>query len=65
MLEIRDDTIYKPLELIFKQALTTSVSPSVWNEAILSLVKKWRQKKSHFLAHYRTVSLLSICGKFF
>ena len=46
MLKICGDTICKPLELIFKQALTTGVFPSEWKKAILSLVTKKATNKT-------------------
>ena len=47
MLKIYGNTICKPLELIFKQALTTGVFPSEWKKkAILSLVTKKATNKT-------------------
>ena len=41
MLKICGDTICKPLELIFKRALTTGVFPSEWKKGnIVSCYKK-------------------------
>ena len=46
MLKICGDTICKPLESIFKQALTTGVFPSDWKKAILSLITKKATNKT-------------------
>ena len=46
MFKICGDTICKPLELIFKQALTTGVFPSEWKKGnIVPLLQKRRQTK--------------------
>ena len=46
MLKICGNTICKPLELIFKQALTTSVFPSEWKKRqYCSLLQKRQQTK--------------------
>ena len=46
MLKISGDTICKSLEIIFKQALTTSASPSDWKKRqYCPLLQKRRQTK--------------------
>ena len=63
MLKICVNTICKPLELIFKQALATSVIPSEWkNGNIVHCCKKGDKQN---LKNNRPVSLLPICEKFF
>ena len=63
MLKICGDTICKPLELIFKQALTTGVFPSEWKKG--NIVHCYKKGDKQNLKNYRPVSLLPICGKFF
>ena len=62
MLKICGDTICKPLELIFKQALTTGVFPSEWKKG--NLVPCYKKDDKHYLKNYRPVSLLPICRTF-
>ena len=63
MLKICGNTICKPLELIFKQAVTTSVFPSEWKKGNIAPCYKKGYKQS--IKNYRPVSLQPICGKFF
>ena len=63
MLKICGDTICKPLELIFKQALTTGVFPSEWKKG--NIVPCYKKGDKQNLKNYRPISLLPICGKFF
>ena len=63
MLKIYGDTICKPLELIFKQALTTDVFLSEWKKA--NIVPCYKKGGKQNLKNYRSVSLLPICGKIF
>ena len=63
MLKICGNTICKPLELIFKQALTTGVFPSEWKKG--NIVSCYKKGEKQNLKNYRPVSLLPICGKFF
>ena len=69
MLKICGDFICKPLDLIFKQALTTGVFPSEWKkDNFVPCYKKGdKQNLENYrnLKNYRPVSLLPICGKFF
>ena len=57
------DTICKPLELIFKQALTTCLFPSEWTKG--NIVSCYKKGDKQNLKNYRPVSLLPICGKIF
>ena len=63
MLKICGDTIGKPLELIFKQALTTGVFPYEWKKG--NIVPCYKKGDKQNLGNYRPVSLLHIYGKFF
>ena len=63
MLKICGNTIFKPLELSFKQALTTSVFPSEWKKG--NIVPRYKKGDKQNIKNYRSVSLLPICGKFF
>ena len=63
MLKTCGDTICKPLELIFKQALTTGMFRSEWKKGNITPCYKKGAKQN--LKNYHPVSLLLICGKFF
>ena len=63
MLRICGDSICKPLELIFKQALTTGVFPSKQKKD--NIVPCYKKGDKQNLKNYRSVSLHPICGKFF
>ena len=61
MLKICASSIYKPLEMIFKQCFETGVFPSQWKKANTVPIHKRGDKQA--LEHYRSVSLLPIYGK--
>ena len=61
MLKIYRFSIYKPLEMIFKQCIDTGVFPSEWKKGNIVPIRKKRDKKT--LENYSPVSLLPICGK--
>ena len=63
MLKICDDTICKPIKLIFKQALTPSMFPSEWKKG--NIVPCYKKGDKQNIQNYRSVSLLPICGKIF
>ena len=63
MLKICGNTISKPLESIFKQALITGTYPSGWKKGNMVPVHKKGNKQ--YIKDYCPVSLLPICGKFF
>ena len=63
MLKICGSTIYRPLEIIFKEALSTGLFPSEWKKGNIVPIHKKGDKQ--VLKNYRPVSLLPICGKVF
>ena len=63
MLKICDDTICKPIKLIFKQALTPSMFPSEWKKG--NIVPCYKKGDKQNLKNYSPVSLLPICRTFF
>ena len=63
MLNICGSSIYGPLELIFKETLSTGFFPSNRKKENIVPIHKKGDKK--FLKEHRPVSLLPICGKIF
>ena len=63
MLKICGSTIYRPLEIIFKEALSTGLFPSEWKKR--NIVPIYKKGDKQVLKNYRPVSLLPICGKVF
>ena len=61
MLKISDSSIYKPLEMIFKQCIETGFFSSEWKKANIVPIHKRGDKQT--LENDRPVSLLPICGK--
>ena len=62
-LQICDDSICVLLEIIFKQALLTSVFPSEWKKRNIVSIHKKRDNQN--TKNYRTFFSLPICGKIF
>ena len=63
MTEICGSSIYEPLELIFKEVLSTGLFPSNWKKGNIVPIHKKGDKQ--ILKKYRPVSLLPICRKIF
>ena len=63
ILKICGDSIYKPLEIIFRQALLTGVFLSEWKKGNIVPVRKKSGKQN--IKNYCPVCLLPICGKIF
>ena len=63
ILKICGNSIYKPLQLIFRSCIENGKFPSEWKKANDVLVHKKGNKQT--LENYRPVSLLPICGKIF
>ena len=63
MLKLCGETIYKPLNLIFKCCLETGQFPSDWKKA--NVVPAFRKGDKQLLKNYRPISLLPINGKVF
>ena len=63
MLKICGNSIYKPLQLIFRSCIVNGKFPSEWKKANAVPVHKKGNKQT--LENYRPVSLLPICGKIF
>ena len=63
MLKICGNSIYKPLQLIFRSCIENGKFPSEWEKANVVPVHKKGNKQT--LENYHPVSLLPICGKIF
>ena len=63
MLKICGSSIYGPLQLIFKEALSNGLFPSNWKKGNIAPIHKKGNKP--ILKNYRRVSLLPTCGKTF
>ena len=63
MLKLCGESIYKPLNLIFKSCLETGQFPSGWKKA--NVVPVFKKSDKQLLKDYRPISLLSITGKIF
>ena len=61
MLKIYGSSIYKPLEMIFKQCIEIIFFPSEWKKN--NIVPIYKKGDKQTTENYRTVSLLPICGK--
>ena len=62
MVKICDDSICKPLKLIFQFCLESGKFPSKWKKA--NVVRIHKKGNKQILKNYRPTSLLPITGKF-
>ena len=63
MLKLRGESIYKPLNLIFKSCLETGQFPSDWKKA--NVVPVFQKGDKQLLKNYLPISLLPIIVKIF
>ena len=63
MVKICDDSIKKPLSIIYKNCIKTGIYPNAWKKSNIVLVHKKGDKQ--IVNNYRPVSLLPIFGKVF
>ena len=61
MLLLCDDSVCLPLQIIFRNILSTSIYPDIWKIANVTPVFKKGDKQ--LIKDYRPISLLPICGK--
>ena len=61
MLKICGSAIYKPLAIILKQCVDTSIVPFEWKKGNIVAIHEKEEKQTS--KNYRTVLLLPICGK--
>ena len=63
MLKLCGDSIWQPLEIIFKNCLKEDIFPNEWKKANVTLIHTKNDKQ--ILSNYRLVSLLPVCSKIF
>ena len=63
MLKICDSSVVKPLLIIFKNSVNEGVFPTSWKKANVTPIHK--KGKKNYIANYRPISVLPICGKIF
>ena len=63
MLKICDIAIAEPMKLIYEKCLDTGRYLRLWKKVIIVPVHKKNCRQ--LLEHYRSISLLPICGKIF
>ena len=63
MLKLCDDSIVKPLMIIFNNCLNAGVFPLCWKKANITPILKKGDKS--IVSNYRPISVLPICGKLF
>ena len=63
MVKICDDSIKKPLSIIYKNCITTGIYPNAWKKSNIVPVHKKGDKQN--VNNYRPVLLLPIFGKVF
>ena len=63
MIKLRGDSIYKPLEMIFKSCLNQGIFPAEWKKANVVPVHKKGDHKC--VENYRSVSRLSVFSNIF
>ena len=61
MLKLSDDSLCRPLELIFKDCLTNGIFPADWKKGSIVPVHKKNDKQC--LNNYRPLFLIPICSK--
>ena len=63
MIKLCGDSIYKPLEMIFKSCLNQGVFPAEWRKA--NVVPVYKKGNHQYVKNYKPVSLLSVFSKIF
>ena len=63
MLKLRGETVYRPLNVIFKKCLNTDKFSSEWKKRNAFPIYKKDNKQN--VKNYVVISLLSMCGKIF
>ena len=61
MIKICDQSIVKPLSIIYQNCLNTGTFPDIWEKSNIVPVHKKGDKQ--IVNNYRPVSLLPVCGK--
>ena len=64
MLKLCGYSIWKPLEIIFKNSLKEGIFPNEWKKVNVAPIHKKKNDKQ-ILSNYQPVSLLPVCSKIF
>ena len=63
MIKLCGISIFKPLEIIFQNCLSSGKFPSEWKKA--NVVPTFKKGDKQCIKNYRPVSVLPVCGKVF
>ena len=63
MIKIRDESLLKPLFILFKNSLKLSYYPDIWKKS--NIIPAHKKNDKQLLNNYRPISLLPIFGKIF
>ena len=63
MVKLFDDSLVKPLSIIFQKCINSGVFPDSWKKS--NIVPVYKKNDKQLINNYRPVSLLPICSKIF
>ena len=63
MIKIRDESLLKPLFILFKNSLKLSYYPDIWKKS--NIIPAHKKNDKQLVNNYRPISLLPSFGKIF